>query len=282
MLSLWLSTQSLSQTTSSLAPKPSLIQHANFYPLQNHVLPHLYWESSCPSQDIWILFWTIQQRGTRVEKEVPRPREPYNKKESSPRTQLFPDQPTKRLHCIQFQYRLPRHQQYSRGSPSPSFQISDHPACMWSLQMYMSIRKLWPLVHRFRGHYLYLYRISEAHNPGDQICPRKKEIQRRRSRSPQIPADVSKYEHDDGKLFCASPFSSCYSTSFPDGQSECSNPTSRIDQQITANNAKAILKRRQLRDLQKKIDSYSELVPFNTGKFFQNFAPPPEYETYPE
>ena len=275
MLSLWLSTQSLSQTTSSLAPKPSLVQHANFYPLQNHVLLHLHWEPSCPSQDLWILFWSIQQRGTRVKEKVPWPREPYNKEESSPRTQLFPDQPTKRLYCIQFQYRLPRHQQYSRGSPSPSFQTTYPATSVWSLQMFMSIRKLWPMVHRFCSHYLYLHRVSKAHHLGNQISLGKKEIEGRRSRSHQVPADVSPNEHHDGKFFCASPYSSCYGTSFPDDQSERSNSLSRIDQQITANNAKAILKRRQLRDLQKKIDSYSELVPFNTGKFFQNFAPPP-------
>ena len=269
MLLPWLSTQSLSQTFSSLASEPSRIQHAKFYHLQNHVLAHLILESSCSSQDVWILFWTIQQRGPRVEKEVPRPREPYNEKKSSPRTQLFPDQPAKRLHRLQLQHRLPRHQQYSRGSPSPSFQISNSSASMWSLQMFMSIRKLWPMVHRFCSHYLYLHRVSKAHYLGNQISLGKKEVEGRRSRSHQVPADVSTNEHNDGQFLCECSYSSCYGTVIPTDQSEPCTSLPRFDEQITAYYSQAVLKRRQLLINQNKISLYSESVTVYARKFFQ-------------
>ena len=141
--------------------------------------------------------------------------------------------------------------------------------------MFLSIRKFWPLVHRLRRHHLYLYRVHQAHHPSHKSSSRKEEIRQRRGRPGQVSADVSTNELHDVKLFCACPYSSSYGTSVPDDQSERSNPVSRNDEQITTHNAKALLKRRQLKTFQNKIGSYSEIVTLMTGKFLQNFAPPP-------
>ena len=140
--------------------------------------------------------------------------------------------------------------------------------------MFMSIRELWPMVHRFCGHYLYLHRVSKAHYLGDQISLGKKEIEGRRSRSHQVPADVSTNEHNDGQFLCECSYSSCYGTVIPTDQSEPCTSLPRFDEQITAYYSQAVLKRRQLLINQNKISLYSESVTVYARKFFQNFAPP--------
>ena len=232
-------------------------------------------ELLCSYQHVWILLWPRQQPSTRTREKVSRTFKFYHQKKPCPRTELFPDQPAERIHCLQQQHRLPRHFQYSCGSPPPSFQTTYPTASVWSLQMHLSIRKLWIMVYRLCCHYLYIHRVSASNHLGDQVSHGEEEVKGGRSRPYQITADVDPNEQYDGHLFCECSNNSCYGPDLPTDQSESGNPLPRFDEQITANHNQTILKRRQLMTTQKEIGLHSESVTLCTGKFFQNFAPPP-------
>ena len=243
MLLLWLSSQFKSQTLPSLELEPLSDQHAKSTVLQNSFRTLHCLESHRSYQHIWILLWSKQQRSPGIEKEVSRAFEFHNKKKPSSRTQLFPDKPAECLHRLQQQHRQPRHLQYSSGSPPPSFQTTYPTASVWSLQMHLSIRKLWIMVYRLCCHYLYIHRVPASNHLGDQVSHGEEEVKGRRSRPYQITADVDPNEQYDGHLFCECSNNSCYGTNLPTDQSESSNPLPRFDEQITANYYQTILER---------------------------------------